>query len=284
MLERLERGEVDASWADYQLSWTSTLDFHQPFYEYTAVLSKAMWALLAGRLAEAEQLATQGLRIGQQLQVENVDGAFGIQMFTIRREQGRLAELAPVVKHFVAQPGKRLIWRPGLALIYSELGLRAEARQEFDRLANRDFTGLLQDDLWLTSVAYLAEACAYLGDSERAALLSDQLRPYAERNIFAGFHLPCLGSASYYLGLLAGTRSRWAEAELYFQEALEMNARMGAVTWLAHTQHQYGALLLARGRAADRDYARHLLRQALETAGQFGMQSLVTHTRACLDV
>ena len=57
---------------------------------------------------------------------------------------------------------------------------------------------------------------------------------------------------------------------------------MGALTWLAHTQHQYGALLLARGQAADREYARHLLHQALETAGQLGMQSLAGQATACL--
>ncbi len=284
MLERLERGEVDEGWADHQLSWSSTLDLHQPFYEYAVIQSKVMWALLAGRFAEAEQLAQQAMRVGHQLQVDNVEGVFGIQMFTLRREQGRLAEVASVVKYFVAQQAGWGIWGPGLALIYSELGLRAEARQAFDQLAEGDFAGLPQDGLWATSLAYLAEVCAYLGDSERAAVLADHLRPYAERNIFVGFHLPCLGSGSYYLGLLAGARGRWAEAELHFQEALEMNARMKALTWLAHTQHHYGALLLARGRPADREYAQHLLRQALDTANQFGMQSLVTHTRACLMV
>jgi len=282
MLERLERGEVDEGWADQQFAWTSTLDFHQPFYDYTTILSKAMWALLAGRFAEAEQLAEQGLRVGQQMQVENVDGVFGIQMFTIRREQGRLAEVAPVVKHFVAQQGIRAVWRPGLALIYSELDLRAESQQEFDRLADRNFTDVPQDELGVTSLVYLAEVCAYLGNSERAAMLSDRLRPYADRNIFAGFHLPCLGSGSYYLGLLAGARSRWAEAELHYQEALEMNTRMGAVTWLAHTQHHYGALLLERGRTIDREYAQQLLHQAVATADRLGMLSLAEQVRACL--
>jgi tetratricopeptide (TPR) repeat protein len=282
MLERLERGEIDEGWADHQVSWTSTLDFHQPFYEYTTIASKAMWALLTGRFAEAEQLAEQGLRVGKQLQVENVEGVFGIQMFTIRREQGRLADLAPVVRRFVAQQGDRDIWRPGLALIYSELGWRAEARQEFDRLASRNFASLPQDDLWATSLVYLAEVCADLGDGERASVLYDHLRPYAERNIFTGFHSPCLGSASYYLGLLASARSRWAEAELHLQEALEMNTRMGAVTWLARTQHHYGALLVARGRAIDREYARELLHQALATADRLGMLSLAEQVRACL--
>ncbi len=282
VLEHLERGEIGEARANREVALMSTRDLQQPFYEYTYVLMNAMLALMAGQFAEAEQLVAQGLSIGQQLQVENVNGVFGIQMFTIRREQGRLAELAPVVKHFVAQQAGRAVWRPGLALIYSELDLRAEARQEFDRLAEHDFASLPQDDLWVTSLVYLAEVCAYLGDSERAAVLSERLRPYGGRNIVVGLHLPCLGAASHYLGLLAGARSRWAEAELHFQEALEMNARMGAVTWLAHAQHQYGALLLARGRATDREYAQNLLHQAVETAGRLGMRALAEQAGACL--
>src|SRR5256885_13387952 len=71
-------------------------------------------------------------------------------MFTLRRAQGRLAELAPVVRHFVRQHSAAAAWRPGLALIYSELGLKAEARAEFAHLAQHDFADFPQDGLWVT--------------------------------------------------------------------------------------------------------------------------------------
>jgi hypothetical protein len=49
---------------------------------------------------------------------------------------------------------------------------------------------------------------------------------------------------------------------------------MGAIPWLAHTKHQYAAMLLARGYAEDRGRAISLLNKALETAGELGMKSL----------
>jgi len=53
-----------------------------------------------------------------------------------------------------------------------------------------------------------------------------------------------------------------------------MNARMEALPWLAHTQYQYAAMLIARERGGDRDQAAGLLNAALETARQLGMRAL----------
>jgi hypothetical protein len=69
--------------------------------------------------------------------------------------------------------------------------------------------------------------------------------------------------------------SRWEAAERHFEEALELNARMEARPWLAHTQHQYAAMLLARGRDEDHSKAMTLLDEALSTAQELGMQFLI---------
>ena len=45
---------------------------------------------------------------------------------------------------------------------------------------------------------------------------------------------------------------RWEEAAQHFEDALAMNARMGARPWLAHTQHEYAVMLLARDQPGDR--------------------------------
>ena len=63
-------------------------------------------------------------------------------MFTLRREQGRLKEIEPVVRVFLQQHSAAAAWRPGLAVIYSELGLTADARAEFENLAQHDFADL----------------------------------------------------------------------------------------------------------------------------------------------
>ena len=62
---------------------------------------------------------------------------YGLQMFTVRREQGRLAELAPVVAYFVLHTPTTATWRPGLALVYGELGRIADARRADHRRSHR---------------------------------------------------------------------------------------------------------------------------------------------------
>ena len=234
-----------------------------------------MLAILVGDFTAGEKLAQQALAAGQQMQVENVDGTFGIQMFTIQREKGGLHGLTPIIKRFVEQNPQATTWRPGLALIYSDLGLESEARAQFEHLAVSNFASIPQDALWVGSMAYLSEVCAFLGDTARADILYRLLLPYARLNIVVGFAVVCHGSASRYLGLLAAIMSRWTEAEQHFEAALEMNIRMGAKPWLAHTQVQYAAMLLARGQPEDRERAMSLLDEALTTANGLDMKFLV---------
>jgi len=74
--------------------------------------------------------------------------------------------------------------------------------------------------------------------------------------------------------LLFSTTSGVEEAEGHFEEALEMNARMGAKPYLAHTQHEYARMLLARGNAGNREKAMSLLEEALAISRELGMESL----------
>ena len=69
---------------------------------------------------------------------------------------------------------------------------------------------------------------------------------------------------------------RWQEAESHFDQALAMNARMGAKPWLAHTQFQYAHMLLERSIAGDIERARALLNEAEAISRQLGMRSLET--------
>ena len=65
-------------------------------------------------------------------------------MYTLRREQGRLNEVEPAVRHFMRQQGAAATWRPGLALLYSELerkggagGVRAPSATRLRRFSPR---------------------------------------------------------------------------------------------------------------------------------------------------
>jgi tetratricopeptide (TPR) repeat protein len=211
---------------------------------------RAMRAMTQGRFADSEHLAQEAFAIGDRLAIENAAGVLGLQTFTLRREQGRLQEVAPAVRHFVQQQ-KTTTWRPGLAVIYRELGNAIEARALFEELAQHNFDDLPRDSLWMTSITYLIDVCTFLEDATRAAILYKTVLPYAGCNVCGGNAFVCFGAMARYLGTLAATLGRWIDAEHHFENALNMNARMGARPWLAHTQCQYARMLLLRDHAED---------------------------------
>ena len=64
-------------------------------------------------------------------------GVYGLQMFAIRREQGRLAEVLPVMRMLSAQEEDQGVWRPGLTALYAELGMLDEARAASSNCSRR---------------------------------------------------------------------------------------------------------------------------------------------------
>jgi class 3 adenylate cyclase/tetratricopeptide (TPR) repeat protein len=245
-----------------------------PFTIYLVAVFRTARAAMSGRFQESERLAQQALAIGQRVQTEAASGIFGQQMFGLRRQQGRLKEVAPVVRMFVQQNSAAAAWRPGLAVIYSELGLTDDARKEFEELARHDFADLPPDVAWLGTMTYLVDVCTFLADRARAEMLYQILLPFDGANVVVGSGIACYGALSRYLGALATTIERWDDAARHFEDALAMNARMDARPFLAHTRQQYATMLLARHESGDRDKAATLLDAALATARELGMRTL----------
>lgn len=97
----LELGDMPATDAEIDAYARVAEELQQPFLLSLLIGFRAVRALMQGRFADSERLAQEALALGQRLQTENADGIFGLQMFTLRREQGRLKELEPVVRYFV---------------------------------------------------------------------------------------------------------------------------------------------------------------------------------------
>jgi tetratricopeptide (TPR) repeat protein len=233
----------------------------------------AMQALLEGDFGEAERHAEAALELGHQTHGDGVEGVYGIQMFTIRREQGRLAEVAPIIKRMVEENPSETTWRPGFALIACDLGFTEPARRILEELAASGFTFAL-DAKRSTTLAYLAEACATLGDERYAEALYNLLKPHRHMTITTGVMTVCYGAAARYLGQLASVMCDWESAEEHFKAALSMNAEMRAWPWLAHSQHAYALMLQRRNRPGDADAAHELVQESLATAKRLGMVAL----------
>jgi DNA-binding CsgD family transcriptional regulator len=271
----MELGDTPAATAMAQLHLGMARTMREPFTEAVGLIALAMIATHEGRFSDGEQIAAKALECGARFDSANAAGIFGVQMFTLRRLQGRLAEVAPVLRQFLDDE-TRNPWRPGLAVLYCELGERDAARQVFERLAASDFADVTRDAVWAATIAYLAETCAWLGDVARAATLYKLLLPYAERNIVFGAHTATFGAGARVLGMLAATMRRWDDAQRHFEFALAFDARTGGRPWLAHSRLEFARLLLQRARGDDRERARELLAAALDEARALEMHALQT--------
>lgn len=239
-------GDIDGFARDLEAHRQINAEASEPFYDYNHQTMRAAPAILSGRFDEAEALVMRAFETGQDLGVDNNEGVMGLQMFTIRREQGRLAEIAPIVKHFVNEQGTGAAWRPGLALIYADIGQLDEARAEFKRLAEDHFSAVPKDSLWQTCLVYLAEVCCAIGATEDAPVLYELLMPYEKLTVVVGNGSVCLGATAQYLGQLATLLARWDDAEKHFEYALQLNTRISATPWLAHTQSHYSEMQAQR--------------------------------------
>ncbi|HZE06756.1 MAG TPA: LuxR C-terminal-related transcriptional regulator, partial [Solirubrobacteraceae bacterium] len=251
----------------------------QPFPLHVAEHYASTLALCAGELAEAEAAARRSHEWSRLLTGRAASGIYGIQMFGIRREQGRLSELAAVARVLAQSDATGGLWRPGFALLLAELGMEDEARRELERLRSQSLEPL-RSSLWVASLTYLADACALVGDAETAALVYPELAPLSGGNVVVGHGVACYGAADRYLGMLATALDDHAQAVEHFERALAVNGRMGAVTWTAHTLYAYGRTLLMRGAAGDAGRASDLLSEAAALAARIGMPLLMTRARA----
>ncbi|MGH2887599.1 MAG: hypothetical protein ACRDPA_33690, partial [Solirubrobacteraceae bacterium] len=218
----------------------------QPLFMYMADQFGSAIALADGHLERAEAMAGRSYRAGQLLTGRDASGTYGIQMFGVRREQGRLAELSPVIRILTAGNREQGPWQPGFVSLLVELGMEAEARTHLAQIT-REGLEPFRTSLWVASLTYITDACAVVGDEDAAALVYQELEPLAGTNVMITQGVACYGSADRYLGMLATTLGEWERATQHYEDAIDLNRQMGTTTWLAHTEYEYARMLLARG-------------------------------------
>jgi tetratricopeptide (TPR) repeat protein len=241
--------------------------------------ARATLALSQGQFAEAPELIGRAAATGQPVLAWHPGSTRKIQLFVLRREQRRLDGFVPEVRDHAHDFPSPLVHRAILADVYVRLERTEDAAAILHELTSRDLSDWHLAEEWLASICLLAETCAILEDTERAALLYELLLPYRSLNAVAVPDL-ALGSTSQPLGILATLLGRFDDAERHFEEALLMNERMGARPWIAHTQEDLARMLLRRNAQGDRDRARTLLSRTQATYNELGMQDDVTKAAA----
>jgi tetratricopeptide (TPR) repeat protein len=270
----LEIGDLQRSekaFERYEQVGASARDF---VHKWCVAAGQSMRAILLGDFASAERKAEESLQMAENVDAKFAAGVYGMQMFTIRREQGRLAEVAPLFKRFVDDHPEDATWRPGLMLIASDLGFEVQARRSLDQMAESEFS-LPMDSKRLVTLTYLAEVAARLREAEHAERIYASLLPFREQAVTVPAFTLCCGAAARYLGLLASALGDWSAAEAHFEYALQMNERLKARPWLAHTRHEFSVMLSARHRRGDQARAADLLAAATAAAKELKMFALL---------
>jgi hypothetical protein len=269
---QLMAGELREAEAALEAESSLFDELRQPAQLWQVYSTRAMFALAAGRLTEAEELIPRAFAFGERTLRHVAIPVYRLQCHALRDFQGRLEEIAPAIGELVAEYPTRPAFRCALAHVHARLGRLTEAKRTLDDLAQDEFAALPFDQEWLYGMSLLAETSALLGDSTSGAVLYRLLVPWAAFSAAdhpEGFR----GSMARYLALLATLTQRWAQAEVHYQEALAANAGMGARPWLAHTEHDYARMLNARNARGDRQRAETLLDAARTTYRELGINS-----------
>lgn len=237
-----------------------------------SMVANAMRLVLIGKFDEAEARSAAAFELGRRLRHPDAPLYFGIQVAEIRYLQGRLHEMQGSAAKLAADnpgvPGLRAV----AALIAAQSGDVKAARHELARFSHRDFEEMPRDAGRLSNLSLLALVSIGLEDVAASQKLYALLEPFRGRNVCA-FVVVSNGALDYYLGALALVAGRTNDAMRHLETALELNQKMNALPWLAHTQ-----LALARAvtaAAAPSARAKELATEALEGGQKLGMQHLI---------
>jgi tetratricopeptide (TPR) repeat protein len=271
LLDLLEAGDLTEFDRELDAYRRRAEDVRLPTYLWHSKLTQALRVLLAGHYDEGAHRAVELMAARPDGYASPRGQCFMIQMFVVCRENGRIAELdAPfkaLARHYPAMP----IWRCGLAAVRAEQGLDAWVRTLIAPLAAEAFTELPRDGNYIPALSLLAECAHRIGEASWAAMLYPLLEPFADRVVISGPSASCAGAAARYLGLLAETLGRHADALRHYDAALALNERIASRPYVAYTRCDQARVLLARG---DTAAARPLLDAARRTALDLEMPRL----------
>jgi tetratricopeptide (TPR) repeat protein len=272
LYDLLEAGRVEEAREEQSRLEASAEELRLPLFQHVSTARKAVWAQIAGRLEEAEELAQLAFKLGRRARVYDASSILTGMLFAIRREQDRTSELVPRIDALPRGHAAMPVWQTALTLARLDGGDRHGASERYEQMAAPGFR-ISKDLFWLSTTAMLAETCAALGDAARAPVLYERLKPHAGRLVQVSF-AACWGSVERYLGLLAGVAGDADGAVSHAEAAVARNLELEAPLLAARARCDCAAALIARGRPGDADAARDHAQAAMEAARALGAKQL----------
>jgi len=204
------------------LAAKASLEALEPAHLYRDDVSrvKAMVELMNGNVVTAEN---QALAIA----VKETGPLFIqiLQLFHIRRLQGRTIEMLPLIESLAAEYPDITAIKAHLALGYVETGQLNEAKEI---LSGAETLLATQDISWRATLAALAETAFLTKDQALASVLINLLKPYASKHLVQG--AACyLGATDYFLGQLYVTTGQLDLAYRSLLSAVEQHSSLKSI-------------------------------------------------------
>jgi tetratricopeptide (TPR) repeat protein len=261
------RVELDAELTAY----TAVVEYlREPISVWRLMTIKASLAVLAGRFAEATELAGQALAIGQRGGHQEADFMHLVFNARLALFTGTGWDEVEARVRGVASQGPALA-QAWYANVLASRGRLDDARQAWSQAV--PMIGLFPRHLteWIAAATGNAEVCVLLGDREHAPALYGQLLPFADRQAVPSVQVPSHGPVALHLGRLAHLLDDQAAAQAHLEAALGSALAIGSAPFEAVTRFELARVLLRRGAGAQ---AAGELDTALDIAGRLGMTPL----------
>ncbi len=259
-----------------------SLSLRQPALSWYDVQWQMVEALNDGRVHDAEGLLQEVRRRGDRAVPWDADFAFRCGLFLVRREQGRLDEVAGQVRQAVVDfPGYRLLSCLS-AYVEAATGSERAASHALLTIARNGFAFLPRDLGWPFGMMFLGETAILLHDGVRATEVEAALRPHHGLFGTASGSFPA-GPVDRVLGRLAANGGRYDEALEDLDRAARACERVGTRLWAIRVDVDRAAVLVRRGLAGDRSLAADLLAPALASCRELGLVAIEGEARALLD-
>ena len=196
--------------------------------------SESLHLSLHGRLEEAEARAQRAVESANHSAQPDALLPYVSQLCSIRWQQGRMGELAPLLARALPQypgiPGFRSL----VTLAHAEAGEQALAREVLEGDTATRFTAMPRDPFWLATVVDYAYAVAKLGDREAATILHEILDPYRGR--LATTAVAVWGVVDHALGRLELLLGEEEAGRRSLRSAIDSYAAMQAPLWKARAE------------------------------------------------
>ncbi len=189
--------DVTAGVVDYRIS--HDIGGHLWFAYWPEVVEFDL-RYMRGDFAGAEQVAGRLrdwalLRFGADTQ-----GHYGVCMFQIRRETGRLAGARDLV---TGQEPLTGCWAPALLALYTQLRMAGPARRVLDALVDESvLRANMRTEYMPIVLTYLVEAALFLGDHATLGQLRPLVAQHGGMNLVSDQFVALGGAADRYLGMI----------------------------------------------------------------------------------